>query len=764
MKKIFINIGFTFFLITGFCVLAPQLAFCALTSASHIQALPTLHMQALLFRAYRLTHNDNLGPKDLLAGIKLLQSGALGSDDMSIYNSLVASYRNSEDYKRYVITHGAAPEIVRVYRDVLDRDPDASGGSSWTQSLLNGASYNDLRAAIVSSPECQQLIKDTFATYQTLLPAQQQIDWATEFLGVGGGSIIELRHILSSQRDKVTNLAHLDPSVTQAYLDILDREPDWVGGIKATSGLTAKTLDLDQIKTSLLDSPEFDTITVDRVYLEIVGRPANPEDMKSVRAIMQDGGTINNVRATLRDSDECSFSPICNNSAPPAQPHAFYLDKVDFHSIFSEGSNFTEQGCNSVSYGSAPGLGNRSIGRVMNIELTNQQVPSCAFVGNFWSLSLSEMDWSNRQIKFNYAVFDDSDSRIGNDNYKFVGIEQNGDAATNFVLTAYDATVASFNGEYWVSFECGGVDSARVNWPSASACVGPLVYNSATRKLIIDPARTSLVVKASGNELITASASVPKLFVHLGHLYLYWTVVPIDMTKDFVDIAAHPEYQGQPAANTGAPVTRGTEVEVNPTLRRIYAKGHTSAISSDDDTTSVALLTGDIYQIISHNGHLLASGGITFNGPMGGTCSFPQEAAWLPNCYQIFFAEAATPLGGFQKIVTGQSNGIPEYPQQYFKFVYRPDTGDTVFQGNFPIIPGRALPFSSSNRIYNWPDKLLKTVCDPNVKPFPNYIDRGNECLPSCGVLGGHTASPQTCASIGKQDAGESYDAPYCCL
>lgn len=57
-------------------------------------------------------------------------------------------------------------------------------------------------------------------------------------------------------------------------------------------------------------------------------------------------------------------------------------------------------------------------------------------------------------------------------------------------------------------------------------------------------------------------------------------------------------------------------------------------------------------------------------------------------------------------------------------------------------------------------------LCNPDTQPAPHYGMKNGACLPSCGTLGGISASPdKVCSDQGQgyESAGQAYDVVYCC-
>ncbi|HEY6461480.1 MAG TPA: hypothetical protein VIY73_15040 [Polyangiaceae bacterium] len=263
-----------------------------------------------------------------------------------------------------------------------------------------------------------------------------------------------------------------------------------------------------------------------------------------------------------------------------------------------------QRNCNEGPFAQIPGDPTHVIGRYSN---------TCTNTSN-WSLARWSVDWTTHHLTFVNMIFD---TRAGS-----VPI-----AGGNALSTYYDATIVSFANELWVAGECGGTIAGA---GTASACAGPLDATTWT----MNPARTNVAVL--GNQSLgdgyLYSASVPKLLVFQGDLYLYWSAVKIaasggtwaNITERGTQLAEFPATGGMLwAARTGGGVG-----SADPTYTdEVWGLGTTT----DDDVVA------DIGGIFTDGTSVYANGSIA-----GSACSQP---FWPPSCYAIAFAKSANPLG-----------------------------------------------------------------------------------------------------------------------
>jgi hypothetical protein len=263
----------------------------------------------------------------------------------------------------------------------------------------------------------------------------------------------------------------------------------------------------------------------------------------------------------------------------------------------------TYDGNNSVSFAQLPGQVNNFLGRY----LLGQQ-------GSNWAIANYTMSWTAQpeHLTFTGYAFLPPQTIVGG----------------HVVTTSYDATVASFGGEVWAAFECGGS-----GFIGASTCVGP--YN--TTSGLIDPTRTTVAIdgqSAIPGDTYGYSASVPKLLAFQGNLYVYWTVVKQQLSNAaWVNLTS-----------------RGAQLE--ETSGQMWVAGTTATISSNDPartievwglgTSSESNLTADMQGVFTDGQHVFATAGLGGNAG-GQTCLTPLVGN--AGCYRLAISRSLSPLG-----------------------------------------------------------------------------------------------------------------------
>lgn len=318
----------------------------------------------------------------------------------------------------------------------------------------------------------------------------------------------------------------------------------------------------------------------------------------------------------------------------------------------------TLDSCNSVAFSQAPGNTDYFIGRALN----NTTADACS--GSTWSLGLFQMDWSSNKLHLVRKILTASSLSPAN---------------SNAVITStYDPSVVSFNGENWVAFECAGS-----NLGPAASCMAPM-----DSSFNIDTSRLNVVVSGtpigSANDIY--SASVPKLLVFQGQLYLYWTAL------HFQNLAGGLTVVGA--------TTRGARlVQETSGLRRFWVSGVTGASSTAYDPAhnqevyganpndSTQNFLSDTFDVKTDGTTIYVIAGV------GGTgCASPLSQIY--GCYRLRVSSTTSPLGDhvFNNNYLS-SVELPFNPQEYTRLFHSPD-GSNFLMGEFidPILNGSPAP------------------------------------------------------------------------
>jgi hypothetical protein len=367
-------------------------------------------------------------------------------------------------------------------------------------------------------------------------------------------------------------------------------------------------------------------------------------------------------------------APPESTAEPPIGTSEAYLgQKGSFALTVWDASG--QRNCNEGPFAQIPGDATHVIGRYNN---------TC---GNGpWSLARWTVDWTQHRLTFANMIFD---TRGGS-----VPI-----SGGNALSTYYDATIVSYAGELWVAGECGGSIAGA---GTASACVGPLSSTTWT----MDPARTGVAIL--GNQSLgdgwLYSASVPKLLVFQGGLYLYWSAVKIAAS-----------------GGTWSAITeRGTQLAEFPPSGggMLWAARTGGAIGArdpnyTDEVWGLGTTTAD--DVVADIGGIFTDGTSVYaNGSIAGTaCSMP---FWPPTCYALAFAKSANPLGNdiFDTGTLLPATSLTTSPGGELRLFTDPGNVDYLWGSYFTNVTGpRPMPLTGSPNI-----GYLMGYAIPQATPF----------------------------------------------
>lgn len=304
-----------------------------------------------------------------------------------------------------------------------------------------------------------------------------------------------------------------------------------------------------------------------------------------------------------------------------------------------------------------------------------------------WTLGFFQMNWPSHQLRFLHLALDVP--------VKF---------GPNMELTyAYDPHTAQFGNETWVTFECFGKGV-----PTWSTCVAPL--DLATGRIEVSRLSVAVASVVKAGAPIRYSASDPKLFSFDGSLYLYWSVVQVRVsprTIERISVRGMPlveERQGMRrmwgAKSFGRPVS-----STDPTL--------TTEVAAPDSNDPNANMTLDIFDIKTLGGRIVALGGVGGDGTSAGQARCGTPLAVNEGCFRLAIFAAAKPLSQFGFCRTVPDAIMPRNPQEYSRFVIRPD-GSLAVMGLYdkPIMKNpSANYFPVGLHIYGINEKSLNGPC-----------------------------------------------------
>ena len=195
--------------------------------------------------------------------------------------------------------------VTQVYTDVLQRPVDAAGLAFWDNQLAQGASRQQVVAAIENTPEYQAVeVRTLYAQYLHRAVDPAGLSFWTAQLAQGATVEQVASGITGSQefftvQGGGTNAGFL----TALYKDALGRAPDANGeaGFMAAlnSGVTT-----GQVAGVVFNSNEFRTDLVNGFYQSFLHRAADANGLAFFVQALQQGATDQDVIATIVGSDE----------------------------------------------------------------------------------------------------------------------------------------------------------------------------------------------------------------------------------------------------------------------------------------------------------------------------------------------------------------------------------------------------------------------------------------------------------------------------
>ncbi|WPU63201.1 hypothetical protein [Peredibacter starrii] len=381
---------------------------------------------------------------------------------------------------------------------------------------------------------------------------------------------------------------------------------------------------------------------------------------------------------------------------------------------------WSTQGCNTTSYQQDTTdqtlfWGRRLIYSSLSGEDANNE---CTW--QRWGVALYRADFAKKSLTFL--------------KFAFMPMAKIGDGRT--ITTAYDPTVAIIGGVKYVAFECHGEGFSG----SVGACVGRV---DTENQVVASTVKVYVDGVSSTNPNLIPSASVPKLTsTTSGKAYLSWTQVNIDKsTGKWIKLLSR-------------------SIEFNPSMARINSDG----AASNTYNPNTANGTADLFDVKE-----IRPGKFFFTGARGENgCKSPMDN--IAGCYnlEIGVANAVTENGAFdgysQTVYT-----LPDNPIEYFRWAYNPVMQTWGVFGAFINRPGTATARTLPGGLYFIPIDISllpvknAAICNPATQPSPHWGVKNGTCMRSCGQIGGSRAFTTTCASNGFRDVGVAYDVAYCC-
>jgi len=244
------------------------------------------------------------------------------------------------DYYRYSTNRGMRPETIirRAYQDILGRDPDPEGMSTYRSNIVDrGWTEQDVREALRNSPEYQTGPARTASADRIIRRAYQDIlgrQPDPEGLSTYRRNIIERgwdeqdvrtalrrseeRHDIVRGGQRVSD-AEAENMVRRAYQQVLKRDPDASGMNEYKARILNDRWTEQQVVSALRSSPERREVVraqrtmsdaeatemVRRAYQSVLNREPDAGGLRDYKArVMNDHWSEQQLVNALRNSDE----------------------------------------------------------------------------------------------------------------------------------------------------------------------------------------------------------------------------------------------------------------------------------------------------------------------------------------------------------------------------------------------------------------------------------------------------------------------------
>ena len=273
------------------------------------------------------------------------------SSELRRYKSLMEDERWTEadvrrdltsrtDYHRYSTNRGMKPESIirRAYQDILGRDPDPQGMSTYRSNIIDrGWTEQDVREALRNSPEYQTGPARTASAdriirraYQDILgrqPDPEGLDTYRRNIIDRGWDEQDVRTALRRSQERhdvvrgqrAVSDAEAEDIVRRAYQSVLKREPDASGMREYKARILNDRWTEQQVVSALRSSPERHEVVrgqraisdaeatemVRRAYQSVLNREPDAGGLRDYKArVMNDRWTEQQLANALRNSDE----------------------------------------------------------------------------------------------------------------------------------------------------------------------------------------------------------------------------------------------------------------------------------------------------------------------------------------------------------------------------------------------------------------------------------------------------------------------------
>ena len=244
------------------------------------------------------------------------------------------------DYHRYSTNRGMKPESIirRAYQDILGRDPDPQGMSTYRSNIIDrGWTEQDVREALRNSPEYQtgpartasadRIIRRAYQDNLGRQPDPEGLDTYRRNIIDRGWDEQDVRTALRRSQERhdvvrgqrTVSDAEAEDIVRRAYQSVLKREPDASGMREYKARILNDRWTEQQVVSALRSSPERHEVVrgqraisdaeatemVRRAYQSVLNREPDAGGLRDYKArVMNDHWSEQQLVNALRNSDE----------------------------------------------------------------------------------------------------------------------------------------------------------------------------------------------------------------------------------------------------------------------------------------------------------------------------------------------------------------------------------------------------------------------------------------------------------------------------
>ena len=205
-------------------------------------------------------------------------------------------------------------EVNNLYVQVLGRNADANGLSSYVQAVNQGRSLDQVRRNLANSQEFNQSINKL---YQEFLGRNVNSNGLQSYRNaiINGRNFEEVRNEIANSpesRNRTSNNGNYNPTnnnnnfqgeINNLYVQVLGRNANSNDFRSYNQAINNQNWSLTQARRNLVNTQEFNQ-AINNIYREFLGRNADNNGLQSYRNQVINGRSFEEVRNEIADSPE----------------------------------------------------------------------------------------------------------------------------------------------------------------------------------------------------------------------------------------------------------------------------------------------------------------------------------------------------------------------------------------------------------------------------------------------------------------------------